>query len=114
MTLTYMFWQLAKNPAWQEQLRKELRSRISDKPGVVPSYNDVIQLPILNAIIHEALRLHPAAPASLPRETPRGGKMLNGYFIPETVSDLNVDIFQPVVKLTMPDHCLDAMLHHTA
>jgi cytochrome P450 len=87
MTLTYMFWQLAKNPTWQEQLRNELRSHLGDLPGVIASYNDVNQLPILNAIVHEALRLHPAAPASLPRETPKGGRVLNGYYIPERVSD---------------------------
>lgn len=98
MTLTYMFWQLAKNPALQDQLRKELRSRLSDKPGVVPSYNDVVQLPLLNAIVYEALRLHPAAPASLPRETPQGGKTLNGYFIPETVSDMKAVLFQTDIK----------------
>lgn len=85
MTLTYMFWQLAKNPLWQKQLQDELRSHLGETPGVIPSYNDVNQLPLLNATIHEALRLHPAAPASLPREAPRGGKILDGYFIPEAV-----------------------------
>ncbi|KAK5047410.1 hypothetical protein LTR84_006506 [Exophiala bonariae] len=83
MTLTYMFWQLAKNPSWQQQLRRELQSHLGNEHGIIPSFNDVNQLPILNATIHEALRLHPAAPASLPRETPKGGKVLNGYFIPQ-------------------------------
>jgi cytochrome P450 len=40
---------------------------------------------VLSAVIDEALRLHPAAPASLPRETPAGGRLLNGYTIPHKV-----------------------------
>lgn len=44
-----------------------------------------MDLPLLDAIINEALRLHPAAPASLPRETPSGGRTLNGVYIPEKV-----------------------------
>jgi cytochrome P450 len=42
---------------------------------------------VLEAVINEALRLHPAAPASLPRETPAGGRTLNGVHIPAKVSD---------------------------
>lgn len=33
-----------------------------------------------------SLRLHPAAPISLVRSTPRGGRMLDGHFMPEGVS----------------------------
>lgn len=86
MTLTYMFWRLAKTPEWQQRLRQELRTQLPGHSGKVPTFNDVTQLPILDAVIKEALRLHPAAPASLPRETPRGGASLNGYNIPEGVS----------------------------
>jgi cytochrome P450 len=79
-TLTYLFWELARDPSWQHRVRQELLSQTS---GV--SYGDIQSLTLLDAIINEALRLHPAAPASLPRETPPGGKMLGGHFIPEKV-----------------------------
>ena len=39
-------------------------------------------LPILEAVINEALRMHPAAPASLLRIVPRGGAELSGFHLP--------------------------------
>ncbi|EXJ67490.1 uncharacterized protein A1O5_09503 [Cladophialophora psammophila CBS 110553] len=83
MTLTYMFWQLAKNPKWQQMLRQEVGEKVPTSSGTVPGFSELAQLPILDAVVKEALRLHPAAPASLPRETPQGGKILNGSHIPE-------------------------------
>lgn len=67
--------------AWQDKLREEVRAHSSSSP----TFQEVQYLPILEAVIDEALRLHPAAPASLPRETPSGGRELNGFFIPEKV-----------------------------
>ena len=52
----------------------------------LPDFRDICELPLLDAVINEGLRLHPAAPASLPRETPAGGRMLNGVHVPEKVS----------------------------
>ncbi|KEF61168.1 uncharacterized protein A1O9_02733 [Exophiala aquamarina CBS 119918] len=78
-TLTFLFWELAKHQAWQAKLRTEVRAHC----GNSPTFQEVQDLPILEAVIDEALRLHPAAPASLPRETPTGGRELNGFFIPE-------------------------------
>lgn len=84
MTLTYLFWELARHSSWQTRLRDELaQNKGSDE--VLP-FQHVDELPLLSAVINESLRLHPAAPASLPRETPEGGRILNGIFIPEKVS----------------------------
>ncbi|KAH6959580.1 cytochrome P450 [Ilyonectria sp. MPI-CAGE-AT-0026] len=80
-TLTYLFWELSKNRDWQRRLREELSAVTYN--GKVPAYKDIVDLPILDAVITETLRLHPAAPASLQRETPAGGRTLNGVFIPE-------------------------------
>jgi len=80
-TLAFLFWELAKHQEWQRLLREELLSHTDS----FPTFQQVQDLPVLDAVIHEALRLHPAAPASLPRETPTGGRDLNGYFIPEKV-----------------------------
>ncbi len=89
-TLTYLFWELARHPTWQTKLRNELL----EKPWVdsVPTYKAVVDLPVLDCVINEALRLHPAAPASLQRETPSGGRTLNGVYIPEKVSYIRRDI----------------------
>jgi cytochrome P450 len=76
-----LFWELAKHQTWQDKLREEVRAHSDSSP----TFQQVQDLPILEAVIDEALRLHPAAPASLPRETPSGGRELNGFFIPEKV-----------------------------
>ncbi|KEF60630.1 uncharacterized protein A1O9_02191 [Exophiala aquamarina CBS 119918] len=81
-TLTYLFWELARFPEWQMKLHSEISHNIGWTSGL-PNFKDISELPILDAVINEALRLHPAAPASLPRETPVGGRMLNNVFIPE-------------------------------
>lgn len=84
-TLTYLFWELARNPSWQDQLRKELLTRLPSERNALPRFRELDDLPVLEAVINEALRLHPAAPASLQRETPARGKVLAGYYIPEKV-----------------------------
>lgn len=84
-TLTYLFWLLAKHPEWQGRLREQVRA--NTKSVASPQYTELVKIPILEALMNEALRLHPAAPASLPRETPTGGRTLCGFRIPEKVSD---------------------------
>ncbi|OAL22960.1 hypothetical protein AYO22_06868 [Fonsecaea multimorphosa] len=79
-TFSYMFWELARNPTWQARLRKELQEVSWN--GVVPEYKTVAQLPILEAIIQETLRLWPAAPASLPRIASAQGGVIDGTTIP--------------------------------
>ncbi|KAK5989556.1 Cytochrome P450 monooxygenase nodW [Cladobotryum mycophilum] len=80
-TLTYMFYELARLPEWQTRLQKELDSVPFEG---VPKYSEVMKLPILDAMIHEILRLYPAAPASLQRITlGHGGAVVDGVAIPQ-------------------------------
>jgi cytochrome P450 len=76
-TLTYLFWELARNQNWQDRLREELRSK-----SAAATYQSLKDLPILDALVNEGLRLHPAAPASLQRIVPASGGQLCGYFVP--------------------------------
>jgi len=85
-TLTYLFWELAKHKEWQAKLRNELEGSLGSETEAIPLYHALAELPILDAIVNETLRLHPAAPASLQRSTPVGGRELAGYHIPEGVS----------------------------
>jgi cytochrome P450 len=77
-TLTYLFWELACNQNWQDQLRDELRN-----VSATANYHVLKDLPIFDAVVNEGLRLHPPVPASLPRIVPSGGGQLCGFFVPE-------------------------------
>lgn len=60
--------------------------------GTLPSYNAVSHLPVVDALVNGVLRLHQEAPASLPRETPPGGRYLNGICIPGKVKRIQAQI----------------------
>ncbi|RFU24149.1 hypothetical protein B7463_g12191, partial [Scytalidium lignicola] len=79
-TFTYLFWELAKHPKWQKRLQKELDAAGFER---LPAYRDVMDLPVLDALIHETLRVWPASPASLPRVAPKGGGIIDGVKVPE-------------------------------
>lgn len=85
ITLTYTSWELAKQPAIQEKLRQEMRDAGVQMDGDVLRYSGLEELPLLDAVVMEGLRLHPAAPASLPRVVPKGGSRLGGVWVPEDV-----------------------------
>ena len=77
ITLTYLFWELSRDPSLQRLLREELREL---KPPVdfpphssnpnLPTPRDIDSLPLLHAILMETLRVHAAVPGPEPRMTP--------------------------------------------
>lgn len=80
--LTYLFWELSKHPEVQEKLREELRSL--DPPVVpqsteLPSAKSIDNLPLLEAIVTETLRLHAPIPGIQPRITPAPSCSLVGF-----------------------------------
>ncbi|KAI4725662.1 cytochrome P450 monooxygenase [Aureobasidium sp. EXF-10728] len=77
ITLTYLTWCVLKQPALQQALEEEVNSADSSLTDTA-----LEQLPLLNAVIEETLRLYGAAPATLPRLTPKGGATFGGHFIP--------------------------------
>lgn len=87
-TLTYLFWRLAKDTDWQIKLRDEIDQNYSEDG----SFRDIAKCPILNAVVHEALRLHPAAPASLIRVAPPGGACVGSFFVPGEVRPATSEI----------------------
>lgn len=77
-TMTYLTWCVLNRPLLQRAIEDEVAPLSEDFTDA-----DLEQLPLLNAVIQETLRLYCAVPGSLPRVAPAGGATINGYFIPE-------------------------------
>lgn len=86
-TLTYIFYELAKQPELVPKLRDEVQSLLS--AGKDLSNMNLQSLPLLNGIINETLRLHPPA-GVLQRKTPPEGIMIGETFVPG-----NMTVFSP-------------------
>ncbi|KAJ5219237.1 uncharacterized protein N7498_001336 [Penicillium cinerascens] len=80
--LTYLFWELSKNPEWQEKLREELTTLDPPikfpKSADLPPAKSIDNLPVLEAIVTETLRLHAPIPGIQPRVTPSPSCSLAG------------------------------------
>jgi cytochrome P450 len=72
---------VSKNQDLQYRLRKELIS-ITDDPQEWPSLKDLESLPLFNAFLKEVLRRWPTLPGPLERCVPKGGAVLQNYFLP--------------------------------
>ena len=79
ITLTYLYWELSRNPALQVSLRNELLKLSppitpgpsNNQPGQdLPDPRAIDALPLLHAVLMETLRIHAAIPGSQPRVTP--------------------------------------------
>ncbi|RBQ69331.1 hypothetical protein FVER14953_04347 [Fusarium verticillioides] len=77
ITLTYIIWMLIKRPDVDQRLRQEL-SRLSKNY----SNTDLANLPYLDAVIRETLRIYPPAPAPMPRVVPKSGFEFEGVSYP--------------------------------
>ncbi|GKZ66542.1 hypothetical protein AnigIFM50267_000406 [Aspergillus niger] len=78
VTLTYLVWAVLSQPSLQHDLEEEVSA-------LDPNYDEAAleELPLLNAVITETLRLYGAAPGSLPRSVPNGGATFCGYHVPQ-------------------------------
>jgi cytochrome P450 len=64
----------------QQRLREEVREAIN--LGVDPNWSKLTNLPLLDGIMNETLRLHPPVPSGMARETPKTGVQIGPYWIP--------------------------------
>lgn len=81
ITLTYLVWAVCRKPFIRDKLVAEV--------SALPPYftqDSVRDLPCLNQVIQEALRIRSAVPSALPRTTPPEGASLAGYRIPGGVT----------------------------
>jgi cytochrome P450 len=73
--LCFLMWELSqpRSANVQAAMREEMR-RCHDVP--------TLDLPYLDAVVHEGLRCFPAIPMSLPRLAPPGGSVIDGVPVP--------------------------------
>lgn len=106
---------LAMNPSTLAKLRTELdeataKGELSDPA----TFKEAQQLPYLQAVIHEALRLHPAVGAPLTRVIREGGAHFAGQYFPAGtevginawVLHRNTSIFGPDAHAFQPERWL--------
>ena len=75
---------LLQSPDTMEKLAKEIRQSFQNASDICA--NQVSNLPYLNAVIEEGLRLCPPVPLGLPRVVPVGGAAVSGQWLPGGVS----------------------------
>lgn len=87
ISLSATLYYLLKNPPCMDRLREEVDSfTASGQLSARPTYKESQAMPYLQAVIKEALRLHPATGLPLERVVPKGGASISGQFFPEGVS----------------------------
>ncbi|CEL03105.1 hypothetical protein ASPCAL04262 [Aspergillus calidoustus] len=80
-TLTYLVWSVLRDENIQRKLVAELEKSLGGTEKEL-SDSELRELPYLNQVISEALRLYPAVPSALPRVVPEKGSTLAGYWLP--------------------------------
>ncbi|XP_015883004.2 LOW QUALITY PROTEIN: cytochrome P450 CYP736A12 [Ziziphus jujuba] len=80
ITIEWTFSELMKNPSKMTRLQQELKDVIGTHRMVEET--DLQNLPYLDMVVKETMRLHPAAPLLLPRQSTED-IAINGYYIPK-------------------------------
>lgn len=74
---------MLKNPAILTKAQMEVRNAFSEQDQI--TLRTAARLVYLNAIIEEALRIHPPTPGNFSRRTGPSGDMIDGHFVPPNV-----------------------------
>ncbi|KAI0403420.1 cytochrome P450 [Xylaria palmicola] len=79
-----LLYHAARTPGVLRKLQEELDAAIPDKAVKVPDYESVRNLPYLEAVISETLRIHSTSGIGLPRQIPQdsSGIHLRGHYFP--------------------------------
>ena len=87
VSLSSVLYHLLRNPTCREKLQKEIQDFASEGKISDPvTFAEAQQMPYLQAVIKEALRMHPAVGLPLARVVPEGGAEMAGYYFPAGVS----------------------------
>ncbi|WPG97873.1 Hypothetical protein R9X50_00065500 [Acrodontium crateriforme] len=80
-SLAAIFYHLHRNPNTLTTLRAEIEASFPNTDTHI-TFKEAQGLPYLQAVIREALRMHPATGLCLERDVPKSGLELNGHFLP--------------------------------
>jgi cytochrome P450 len=86
--LACITYHLLKFPEIGLRLQTEIREAFNSYQEI--DGTSTTSLLYLNAVILEAMRVYPPLPFPLPRVVPQGGDIVDGHFIPEGVSELDI------------------------
>lgn len=90
IALSGILYYLCKNPDVLGKLSEEIDvKREEGKVSDPITFKEAQELPYLQAVIKEGLRIHPAVGFTMPRFVPKGGKTMMGRYFPEGVSFLS-------------------------
>ncbi|KAL0936767.1 cytochrome P450 oxidoreductase [Colletotrichum truncatum] len=83
ISIRAIIYHILKNPESKRLLLEEInefwqQGKLSDPVTVA----ETEKMPYLQAVMYEALRLHPAVGMTLPRVVPKGGYQVDGHFMP--------------------------------
>lgn len=88
ISLSAVLYYLYTNRDKLQILRKEIDTQAAEGRVSDPiTFKEAQDLPYLQAVIKEVLRLHPAVGTILPRVVPPGGLELSGYYFPPGVCE---------------------------
>jgi cytochrome P450 len=76
-TLAFLVWAICRNTEIRDKVVAEVSQLRPDFKN-----QDVRELPYLNRVMKEAVRLYSGVPSVLPRTVPTGGAQFLGYFLP--------------------------------
>ncbi|KEF55721.1 uncharacterized protein A1O9_08471 [Exophiala aquamarina CBS 119918] len=106
---------LCMNPEKLAKLRSEIdEADRTSRLSAVIKYREALKLPYLQAVLKEAMRLHPSTGFTLARVVPEGGTVLLGYDLPEGttvginswVAHRNENVFGSDVESFIPERWL--------
>lgn len=88
ISLSAILYYLLKNPSCMQKIREEITKLQAGGTSSEESitFKESQDMPYLQAIIREALRIHPATGLPLERVVPEGGATISGKFFPEGAS----------------------------
>ncbi|KAK3121912.1 hypothetical protein QOZ80_8BG0662790 [Eleusine coracana subsp. coracana] len=84
LTVAWAMAELLRNPGIMAKVRAEIEDALGGKEEIEET--DATRLPYLQAVVKEAMRLHPVGPILIPHDAVEDGVEIKGYTVPKGCS----------------------------